>query len=256
MLRRIVSAIDPSPDECFLEVGAGGGELTLPLAAAGGGPILAVETDDALFERLERVLQESGISQVHPLHADFLTVDLPSLLKERGLGQVRAVGNLPFSVASPILLRLLSFRKHLVDLTLTFQLEVAERLVAPPGTKQYGFLSVIAQQAASVDLLFSIPPAAFTPRPKVHAALVRMKPRRDQEPAVAGDEVFRALVRGLLAHRRKNISNNLRRLSSPLLDSSAIQEGLRKLGIDPSRRAETLSVEEFAQLSHFCAFPG
>jgi len=85
---------------------------------------------------LERVLQESGISRVHPLHADFLTVDLPSLLKEKGLGQVRAVGNLPFSVASPILLRLLSFRKHLVDLTLTFQLEVAERLVAPPGTKR------------------------------------------------------------------------------------------------------------------------
>ncbi len=117
------------------------------------------------------------------------------------------------------------------------------------------FLTVVAQQAAKAELLFTIPPQAFNPRPKVHAAMVRLVPLGRDEPPVGDYEVFRAVVRGLLTHRRKNISNNIKHLGSRLVGGSSIRRGLAEMGIDPSRRAETLSVEEFAALSHFCASP-
>ena len=252
VLRRIVSAIDPGPGQTLLEIGAGSGELTLPLAARSASRVVAIETDQFLFERLRRALEKSGTANVEPVHADFLALDFQKFLEERDLNRVRVAGNLPFSVASPILLKLLSHRQHLIDLTLMFQLEVAARLVARPATKAYGFLSVVAQQAARVRMLFPIPPAAFKPRPRVHAGLIRLEPLGEEEPPVSDPAVFQALVRGLLTHRRKNISNNLKRLSSPLLDAAAIEEGLQELDIDPKCRAETLSVEEFAKLSHFC----
>jgi 16S rRNA (adenine1518-N6/adenine1519-N6)-dimethyltransferase len=253
ILRRIVFAVDPQPGETLLEIGAGSGELTIPLAAASTARIIAIETDRLLFARLERALESSGTANVEPVYVDFLALDFQQFLDDRGLDRIRVIGNLPFSVASPILLKLLAQRQPLADLTLMFQLEVAERLIARPATKPYGFLTVVAQQAMSVSLLFRIPPTAFKPRPRVQAALVRMVPLRDKEPPIYDPAVFQALVRGLLAHRRKNISNNLKRLSSKVLDADAIREGLRKLDIDPKRRAETLSVEQFAELSHFCA---
>jgi 16S rRNA (adenine1518-N6/adenine1519-N6)-dimethyltransferase len=250
---RIVAAIAPHPDQDFLEIGAGSGEMTLPLASAGAGRVLAIETDAVLFERLSSAVQKGGTCPARAIHADFLELDLPKLLADHGMKRVRVVGNLPFSVASPILLKLLDHRERLVDLTLMFQLEVAQRLIARLGTKPYGFLTVIAKQAAAVHLLFTIPSRAFSPRPKVHAALVRMELLGEQEPAVGDYQVFRALVRTLLTHRRKTISNNLKYLDSPRLDVSTIRAGLKKLSIEPSRRAETLSVEEFAALSHICA---
>lgn len=266
VVERIVEAIDPRPDQTFLEIGAGAGELTIPLASRGAARVLAIETDDMLFQRLSSRLQERGTSkkggasqnlgeEVELIHSDFLKLDLQKLLSERDIARVRVVGNLPFSVASPILLKLLAHRERLVDLTLMFQLEVAQRLTAVPETKAYGFLTVVAQQAAKTELLFTIPPQAFNPRPRVHAAMVRLVPLGKDEPPVGDYEVFRAVVRGLLTHRRKNISNNIKHLRSHLVGGSSIQSGLAEMGIDPSRRAETLSVEEFAALSHFCASP-
>ena len=252
ILGRIVTAIGPRPGQTLLEIGAGSGELTLPLAARSTSRIVAVETDRLLFARLERALEESGVTNVEPLYTDFLALDFQRFLDDRGLNRIRVVGNLPFSVASPILVKLLSYRHYLVDLTLMFQLEVAARLVAQPATKPYGFLSVVAQQATRVTMVFPVPPSAFKPRPRVHAALVRMVPLREKEPPISDPAVFQALVRGLLTHRRQNISNNLKRLSSNVLDAAAIREGLRALDIDPKLRAETLSVEQFAKLSYFC----
>ena len=254
VVTRIVEAIDPRPDQTLLEIGAGAGELTEPLASQGTSRVLAIETDRMLFEKLSR--QKGGAwDEVELIHADFLKLDLSKLLSERDIERVRVVGNLPFSVASPILLKLLAQRDRLVDLTLMFQLEVAQRLTAVPSTKAYGFLSVVAQQAAKAELLFTIPPQAFKPRPKVHAGMVSLVPLGKDEPPVGDYDVFRAVVRGLLTHRRKNISNNIKSLGSGPVDASSIRAGLAGMGIDPSRRAETLSVEEFAALSHFCASP-
>ena len=266
-MERIVEAIGPRPDQTFLEIGAGAGELTIPLASRGAARVLAIETDRTLFQKLSSRLRERGTLQngtlqkggtwegIELIHCDFLKLDLQKSLSERDIARVRVVGNLPFSVASPILLKLLAHRERLIDLTLMFQLEVAQRLTAVPATKAYGFLTVMAQQAAKAELLFTIPPQAFNPRPKVHAAIVRLVPLGKDEPPVGDYEVFRVVVRGLLTHRRKNISNNIKHLGSRLVGPSSIRSGLAEMGIDPCRRAETLSVEEFAALSHFCASP-
>lgn len=255
VIERIVAAIAVHPEEVLLEVGAGSGEMTLPLVAAGAGRILAVEPDPNLSRGLLQSLEKRKITHVEVTEEDFLSLDLESLLTTNGLEQVRVVGNLPYSIASPILLKLLSNRNRLSGMALMFQLEVAERLTARPHTKAYGVLTVMTQQATRPLILFQIPPHAFWPRPKVWSALVRFDFLREREPAIGDPEIFRDLVKTLFAHRRKNISNNIKRLKSPLLRESTLHEALEQFHIDPSRRAETLTVEEFAALSHFCASP-
>jgi 16S rRNA (adenine1518-N6/adenine1519-N6)-dimethyltransferase len=149
-------------------------------------------------------------------------------------------------------LKLLEERNSFIDLTLMFQLEVAERLVAKPGTKAYGFLSVMTQQATRPRILFQIPPHAFRPRPKVYSAMVHLEPLGKDEPFVREPELFETIVKSLFAHRRKNISNNIKHLRSPLLDPDTMRSALEHLEIEPSRRAETLTVNEFVALAHFC----
>lgn len=247
-LARVVEAIAPRPDDDFLEIGAGSGELTLPLAQRSR-RVLALEPDPRLFARL--AAREAGRA-FEAIPADFLETDLSALLRQRNLARVRAVGNLPYSVASPILQKLLAERALVVDLTLMFQREVAARLAARPGTKPYGYLSVITQQAARVRVLLTLGPEAFRPRPRVTSCLVRLELLRDREPEVGDPATFQALVKGLLAHRRKNIGNNLRRWGAGGPPAERVRQALSELDIPCTRRAETLSVEEFATLSRFC----
>jgi 16S rRNA (adenine1518-N6/adenine1519-N6)-dimethyltransferase len=254
-IERIVSAVSPRPDELLLEIGAGSGEMTVPLATAGAGRILAIEPDPHLSERLRQSVAKKSLTQVEIIEDDFLSLDLPELLAARAEQRARVVGNLPYSMASPILINLLSTREQLSDMTLMFQLEVAERLIANPRTKAYGVLTVFAQQATSPEILFRIPPRAFWPRPKVQSALVRFSFRRDDEPLVGDPNTFHDVVKTLFAHRRKNISNNIKHLRSSHLGEAVLSQALSHLAIDPSRRAETLTVEEFAAVSHFCSSP-
>lgn len=250
-VERIVQAIAPRPGETLLEIGAGGGQLTLPLARAGA-RVIAIESDRKLAEELRSSLaSESGIEI---LEADALRLDFRDLARRHGPGKLRVVGNLPYSVAAPILLRLLSARENWSELVLMFQSEVAERLTAKPGTKAYGFLTVVAQRAARVSVVFRIPPDAFRPRPRVVSALLRFEMRDvDARDAAVDEKLFRGLVRGLLAHRRKTISNNIKHLEPSGLSREAALGALEIMGIDPARRAETLGVEEFAELSRICA---
>ncbi len=249
-VERIVQAVAPGPGETILEIGAGQGQLTLPLARAGA-RVVAVESDRRLAEELRGSL--SSVPGVELLEADALRIDFRDLVHSHGPGRLRAVGNLPYSVAAPILLRLLSAREGFSELILMFQSEVAERLTAKPGTKAYGFITVVAQRAARVSVLFRIPPDAFRPRPRVVSALLRFEIRDFQPENAVDEKLFRALVRGLLAHRRKTIGNNVKHLEPSGLSREATLGALETMGIDPSRRAETLGVEEFAELSRICA---
>jgi 16S rRNA (adenine1518-N6/adenine1519-N6)-dimethyltransferase len=248
---RIVEAIAPRPGETLLEIGGGAGQLTLPLARAGA-RVLVIESDPRLAEELRSASRELT-DRIEIVEKDALKVDFRGLLRARGLDQVRVCGNLPYSVAAPILLRLLASAELFTELTLMFQSEVAERLVAAPATKAYGFLTVVAQRAAAIRVLFRIPPDAFRPRPRVVSALLRFELRAASSPDVGDEKLFRSLVRGLLTHRRKTISNNVRRLPPSAPSGSTIGQALDRLGIDPGRRAETLQVEEFAALSRICA---
>jgi 16S rRNA (adenine1518-N6/adenine1519-N6)-dimethyltransferase len=258
-VHRIVEAVAPAPDETLLEIGGGAGQLTLPLARAGA-HVVTVESDPRLVAELKTRIAGAGelSSRIEVVEKDALSLDVEELAVSRspGGGRVRVCGNLPYSVASPILLHLLEGASHFSELVLMFQSEVAERLVAKPGTKAYGFLTVIAQQAAVVKVLFRIPPEAFRPRPRVVSALLRFQIRDGEAPDVGDEKVFRALVRGLLTHRRKTISNNIKRLGAQPISAPTLQRAVEAMRIDPRRRAETLRVDEFAALSRIYASLG
>ncbi|HXV61727.1 MAG TPA: 16S rRNA (adenine(1518)-N(6)/adenine(1519)-N(6))-dimethyltransferase RsmA [Vicinamibacteria bacterium] len=240
-IERIIDAIAPESGETLIEIGGGHGELTHALARRGA-RVVTIESDSRLTPSL-------GGEGIEVIEQDALTVDLEKLLDERDLGVVRLCGNLPYSMAAPILLKVLSVGHRFQELTLMFQDEVAARLVARPSTKAYGFLSVVAQQAARVRVLFRIPREAFRPRPRVVSALVRLELRHEGAPEIGDERTFRTLVHSLFAHRRKTLANNVRQLHGSSLSRQLILAAMDRLGIDPRRRAETLSVEDFAAIS-------
>ncbi|TDI43592.1 MAG: ribosomal RNA small subunit methyltransferase A [Acidobacteria bacterium] len=251
-VERIVEAIAPATEETLLEIGAGEGQLTLPMLDRGA-RIVAVEADKRLAEKL--LARAASDERLDVLQQDALKVDFLDVMASRKLERTRVYGNLPYSIAAPILFKLISAATAFKSLTLMFQKEVAERLVASPSIPAYSFLSVVAQQAAQIRVLFSIPPEAFRPRPRVVSSLVAFELRHDRAPDYGNETTFRALVKGLLAHRRKTIRNNIKHLHPTGVSPERMREALEQLGIDPSRRAETLSVQEFAELGRICASP-
>jgi 16S rRNA (adenine1518-N6/adenine1519-N6)-dimethyltransferase len=240
---KLVDVVRPSPDDTFLEIGPGRGALTRALAPRVG-RIVAVEIDRDLAAALPREVQ----AHVRVVQGDFLDVDLDDLLAGEAK-PLRVIGNLPYNVSSPILFTLLSAHdegRRFRDATLMLQREVADRLVAAPGTSEYGALAIQVALHADVERLLVLPPGAFRPPPKVTSAVVRLSFR---PPAVdVGDPVrFERLVRGAFSQRRKTMANALR----PHLDGTDPATLLRAVGIDPQRRPETLTVAEFARLSYY-----
>lgn len=238
-VERLLRVIDPRPEDVFLEIGPGGGALSLPLAARCRS-VVAVELDRALVERLT-----GRAPNLTVLHADALDVDLKSLVPPGS----RLAGNLPYAISSPLLRRFLDLRAHVRDIHVMLQEEVARRVAAPPGSKEYGILSVLYALWTEADIPLRFPPGAFAPPPKVHSAILRA--RFLEAPRVAIDDLpaFEVLVRKSFTHRRKTLENNLQ-------DSYAnLKENLRLLNIAGSRRPETLSVVEFARLSAAVSVP-
>ncbi len=248
--RKVVDAIGPEPGDVFLEIGPGTGALTLPLAATGV-PILAVDIDRDLVG----ALSEAVPPHVTLLAADVLQVDVVAYLSGMapqrppasgapGTLRYRVVGNLPYNVATPIMLRLIDIsreQRFFADATLMVQREVADRLVARPGTKAYGALTILAAVHTRITKLLDLPPGAFSPPPKVRSSVIRLT---FGPPAVriADEALFHRLVRALFSARRKTLSNALKRFD-PL--APAI---LALSGLDGRRRPETLQVTEIARL--------
>jgi len=233
-VEQLVRLIDPRPDQTFLEIGPGRGALTLPLAERAA-RVVAVELD----ARLATELQERAAPRLTVVPGDALETDLAALVP-RGS---RLVGNLPYYVSSPLLRRFLELRAHVTDVHVMLQEEVARRVASPPGSREYGILSVLFAVWTEVDVPLRFPPSAFEPPPKVSSAVLRA--RFLPTPRVAIDDVngFETLVKTAFARRRRTLENNLR-------DSYAnLKENLRLLNIEGSRRAETLSVGDFARLS-------
>ena len=250
VIERIVRVVAPLEKQSFLEIGAGTGELTSYLAREGP-RIVAIETDRLVVNQLMTNMLPFR-NTVRVVYGDVLKTEFEELLKPLGANRVRVVGNLPYSIASPILLRLLLENDYFSDLTLMFQEEVAERIVAGPGTKSYGFLSVIAQQAATAELVFRISPEAFRPRPRVRSALVAFQLKHSKASRIGDPAFFRFLVRSLMSHRRKTLSNNIKRIQSLVVGPKLIHEALEELEISEDLRAEALSVEDFTAISRFC----
>ena len=230
---RLVDAIAPRESDVFLEIGPGEGALTLPLAARCR-QLVAVELDARLAERLRARAPEN----VRIVQGDALRVALGSLVPEGA----RLAANLPYYISSPLLRRFLDLRGRVGDLHVMLQEEVARRIASPPGSKEYGILSVLFALFADVEIVMRLPPRAFSPPPKVSSAVLRIRFRESAHAEVADVEDFERFLQTAFKRRRRTLENNLQ-------DSYAnLKENLRLLNIAGSRRAETLSVGDFARL--------
>lgn len=240
---KLVDAVHPRSDDTFLEIGPGRGALTRALAPRVR-RMLAVEIDRDLAARLEA----EGIPNLQVVTADVLDVDLGVLLQAERL-PVRAIGNLPYNVASPILFRLLDAAgdgRRLSDATVMLQKEVADRVAAQPGDDAYGALAIQTALLAGVERLLTLPPGAFRPPPKVMSSVVRLTFR---PPAVdVGDRgTFERVVRGVFLQRRKTLANAFRPVAESFGRTAA--EVIDQARLNPGARPETLTVEEFGRLS-------
>jgi 16S rRNA (adenine1518-N6/adenine1519-N6)-dimethyltransferase len=237
-VERLLRVVAPQPDQTFLEIGPGAGALTLPLAARAR-RVVAIELDAALAKRL----RAKAPPNVEIVTADALEADLRALVPRGG----RLVGNLPYYVSSPLLRRFLDLRDRVADVHVMLQEEVARRVASPPGSKEYGILSVLYGAAASVDVPLRFPPGAFAPPPRVFSAVLRARFGHPPPVPVADPPALERLLHRAFAHRRKTLENNLED-SYPNL-----KQHLRLLNIEGSRRPETLSVVEFAKLTESLA---
>lgn len=239
---KVVRAIAPAPGDVFFEIGPGRGALTRELTARAGS-VTAFEIDRDLAE----ALRESAPSNLTIVTGDFLRSDW--ILENRPADPVRVAGNLPYNVASPILFALIDLYSAgipLVDATVMLQREVADRLVARPGSKEYGVLSILVQLSADVERLLALPAGAFRPAPKVQSALVRLR-FHPPSPAPRSLETFVGLVKAVFTRRRKTLENAL--LAFRPWDRAAVSAALVRAGIDGRRRPETLAVEELVRLA-------
>jgi 16S rRNA (adenine1518-N6/adenine1519-N6)-dimethyltransferase len=232
-VERLLGVIAPAPGDVFLEIGPGAGALTLPLARRAA-RVVAVEIDEALVRRV----REAAASNVDVRQGDALATDLRALIPPRA----RVVGNLPYFISSPLLRRILDLHDHVRDVHVMLQEEVARRVASPPGGRDYGILSVLYSLWAETDVPCRFPPGAFRPPPRVRSALLRARFRSRPRAEIDDLPGFEAFLHKAFARRRQTLENNLRD-SYPKL-----KEHLRFLNLQGFRRAETLSVVEFAAL--------
>jgi len=237
-IERIVAAIAPRADDHVVEIGPGEGALTLPLLKAAG-RLTAIELDTDLIPDLQARANPVGPLEI--VQADVLTVDFTALAQRLGATRLRVAGNLPYYISSPILFHCVEHAAAIADMHFMLQKEVVERMAADPGSKVYGRLSVMLQLACRVEPLFTVPPGAFRPPPKVDSAVVRLVPLAAHERHDADPDRVHAIVKAAFAQRRKTLSNALKNL----LDSEAIAS----VGIDPKARAETLAPLDFVRLA-------
>jgi 16S rRNA (adenine1518-N6/adenine1519-N6)-dimethyltransferase len=241
---RVIKAAAFTPQDHVIEIGPGRGALTGPLASTVAA-LTAVEIDRDLVPLLRARLP----AHVRVVEADFLDVPAEVLFEGESAEPWRVIGNLPYNVSSPILFRLLDLARssgRLRDATLMLQREVAERVASPPGNKAYGALSIMVQLDAAVEPLLTLPPGAFRPPPEVWSSVIRLSFR---PPLVnVGDRRrFETLVRSLFSQRRKMLANSVQSAASSRGKRAA--DVLREAGLDPSRRPETLHLEELARLA-------
>jgi 16S rRNA (adenine1518-N6/adenine1519-N6)-dimethyltransferase len=258
---KVVAAIAPQPSDRFVEIGPGPGALTFRLAPRVA-HLTAIEVDRDLAADLRPQLPQN----VDLVVADILDVDLLTHAE----APFRVAGNLPYNISSPILFRLIAAAKQgavakdepaiprtrepaILDATLMIQREVADRLEANPGSGDYGVLSISVQLHADVRRVLTLPPGAFRPPPRVHSAVVRLT-FRPPTVHLPDERQFEAMVRSMFTQRRKTLANALAAFAGS--HSQRAGDVLRAAGIDPSRRPETLSLEELAALAARFAVPG
>jgi 16S rRNA (adenine1518-N6/adenine1519-N6)-dimethyltransferase len=238
IIQKIVSSLNAHADDIVMEIGPGRGALT-ELLLPRVGCLHLVEFDRDLVTYWQQRGESASNLVVHG--QDILKFDLDDLLASAGK-PVKIIGNLPYNISSPVLFHLMNYADRIHSQVVMLQKEVVERIAAKPGNKQYGRLSVMLQQRYAIEYLFTVPPTAFFPPPKVDSAIARLTPLKEVAHPVSNQQAFAALVKQAFSQRRKTLRNTLK----GLLETAQIES----LSIDPGARAETLGVAEFAALAN------
>lgn len=249
VLERIIATAGITPEDCVLEIGPGIGTMTQYLAEAAGN-VVAVEIDKALIPILEETL--APYENVTVIQGDILKLDVRELAEKYAAGKpFKVVANLPYYITTPIIMGLFEKDIPLSGITVMVQKEVAGRMQAKPGTKDYGALSLAVQYYAEPRIAANVPPNCFMPRPTVGSAVIHLK-RHEIPPVKVDDEKFMFdLVRAAFNQRRKMLPNALMGAGIPGLTKENIAEALSEIGISETVRGEKLSLQEFALLSDF-----
>ena len=248
VLDRIISASEITKEDCVLEIGPGIGTMTQYLAERAG-TVTAVEIDRALIPILEETLCD--YSNVTVIHGDILKFDINQLVQEKNGGRpIKVVANLPYYITTPIIMGLFEKQVPLKSITVMVQREVAQRMQAQPGTKDYGALSLAVQYYAKAEVVANVPPNCFIPRPSVGSAVVRLL-RHERPPVQTKDEArMFALIRASFNQRRKTMVNSLGNAGELHISKEQVFEALAQMGLSPTIRGESLSLEQFARLNN------
>jgi 16S rRNA (adenine1518-N6/adenine1519-N6)-dimethyltransferase len=247
VIDRIIAAVSPQSDETIIEIGPGRGALTSKLIAKAG-RVLAIEFDRELVPQLRE--QFSNNSKLQVIEADALAANFCEMIAPDKTARV--VANLPYNIGTAILQRLIEQRQCISDMTLMLQREVVDRITAPPGASDRGYLSVFVEAYCETEKLFDVSPHAFRPVPKVWSTVARLRVRESMAAGMKNEKLLWEVVSAGFAHPRKTILNNLREAPEPIQELLKKRGGasivLCEAGIPPLRRAETFALEEWALL--------
>lgn len=248
VLDKIIRSAEITPDDMVLEIGPGIGTMTQYLACAAG-KVVAVEIDRALIPILEETLE--GYDNVRVINGDILKMDLAKLAEEENGGRpVKVVANLPYYITTPIIMSLFEGQVPLKSITVMVQKEVADRMQAAPGSKDYGALSLAVQYYAKPYIAANVPQNCFIPRPRIGSAVIRLE-RYEAPPVEVKDEkLLFQVIRASFNQRRKTLANGLKNSSELDFSKEEIEAAIEKLGKGAAVRGETLTLEEFAELSN------
>ncbi len=237
-IAKIITALEPSPGDRFLEIGPGPGALTLPLHRLGY-PLTLVELDGDMVARLR---QQELVPPPTIIQADFLDLEIAHIVTPG----VKVVSNLPYNASVPITARLLTMASRIPLMVLMYQKEVAERIRAKPGTKAYGLISVLCRFFYHVDAHFNLSPGSFSPPPKVQSQVIRL--RRETRPLLHEADLPRVtqLLRFLFNRRRKMLGTLLKTWQAVWMDRDCLLESLAALGLDRNARPENLNPQQYA----------
>ncbi|MBU1615549.1 16S rRNA (adenine(1518)-N(6)/adenine(1519)-N(6))-dimethyltransferase RsmA [bacterium] len=243
VLEKIVEAASLTKDDIVLEIGPGLGVLTKRLASLAS-KVIAVEIDSALVGLLGRELRDC--KNVEIIEADILKTDLSKLLPPSS-PKLKVVANLPYYITTPVIIHLLEKRDLIESMIIMIQKEVGERIIASPGGKDYGSLSILVQYYAIPELITPVASSSFIPRPKVDSSVIKLKVADAPRVKVDDEKLFFRVVRGAFGKRRKMLPNAL---SGAGFDKEKVVDLLNRMGLNPKQRGETLSIQEFAALSN------
>ena len=246
IIRKIISHAKLGRSDTAFEIGAGHGELTFPIAEKVK-KVIAIEIDRNLCQILKEKI--TSFKNVELVEGDILKINIRQLIigdKELSDGSTKVIGNLPYYITTPILMKLFQEKNLFSQLIVMVQREVAERMIANPGTKNYGALSIAVAYHTEVEKLFTVGKKAFYPESKVDSAVVRMKIRKEPPVRVHNEKLFSSFIKAIFGGRRKMLHNALLRISC--LDKEKVEELLSDADIDPRTRAENISLAEFARI--------